>query len=106
MGEKGDRPSLTGTCQGEGDRDGGLVRNTERALQSPEGQGQDEADGNPLHLLRHPCGKRGVAGVQNRAESTAGGLLKRKHAHRKALSRGNYASVIENGQKIRPKRPE
>ena len=35
-------------------------------------------------------------------QSTAGGLLKRKHAHGKVLSQGNYASVIENGQKIRP----
>ena len=27
------------------------------------------------------------------------GSLKRKHAHGKVLSHGNYASVIENGQK-------
>ena len=74
---------------------------------TPEaGQGSDEVDGNPVHLLRHPHGKRCAAGRQNRAESTAGGCLKREHAHRKVLSRGNYASVIENGQKIRPKRPE
>ena len=33
-------------------------------------------------------GKRGAAGRQNRAESTAGGCLKRKYAHRKVLSRG------------------
>ena len=39
-------------------------------------------------------------------ESTSGDLLKRKQAHRKVLSRENYASVIENGQIIRPKRPE
>ena len=43
---------------------------------------------------------RGAAGGQNRAESTAGGPLKRKHAHRNVLSQGNYASVIENGQEI------
>ena len=69
-------------------------------------QGPDEADGNPVHLLRHPHSKRGAAGRQDRAKSTAGGLLKRKYAHRKVLSRENYASVIKNGQKIRPKRPE
>ena len=40
------------------------------------------------------------------AENTAGACLKRKHAHRNVLSQGNCASVIENGQKIRPKRPE
>ena len=77
-----------------------------RALRPKESQGPDEADGNPVHLLRHPHGKCGAAGGQDRAESTAGGLMKRKHAHRKVLSRGNYVSVIENGQKIRPKRPE
>ena len=69
-------------------------------------QGMDEADGNPAHLLRHIHGKRGAAGGQNRAENTAGACLKRKHAHRNVLSQGNYASVLENGQKIRPKRPE
>ena len=40
------------------------------------------------------------------AENTAGACLKRKHAHRNVLSQGNCASVIENGQKFRPKRPE
>ena len=77
-----------------------------RALRPEASQGPDEADGNPVHLLRHPHGKRGAAGGQDRAESTAGGILKRQYAHGKVLSRGNYASVIENGQKIRPKRPE
>ena len=95
-----------GTCQGEGDSDGGLVRHTERALRPEAGQGSDEVDGNPVHLLRHSHGKPGAAGRQDRAESTSGGLLKRKHAHRKVLSQGNYTSAIENGQIIRPKRPE
>ena len=104
--KKGKRPCQTGTCQGKGDRDGGLVRHTERALRPEASQGPDEADGNPIHLLRHQHGKYGAFGGQDRAESTAGGLLKRKHAHRKVLSQGNCASVIENGQKIRPKRPE
>ncbi len=45
-----------------GDCDGRIVRDTERALRSPKGQHQDEADGNPVHLLRHPHGKRGSAG--------------------------------------------
>ena len=92
--------------QGEGDSDGGLVRHTERALRPKASQGPDEVDGNPVHLLRHPHGKRGAAGRQDRTESAIGGLLKRKHSHGKVLSQGNYASVIENGQKIRPKRPE
>ena len=94
------------TLNCEGDSDGGLVRHTERALQPKAGQGSDEVDGNPVHLLRHPHGKRGAAGGQDRTESIAGACLKLKHAHRKVLSKGNYVSVIENRQIIRPKRPE
>ena len=60
------------------------------------GQGPDEADGNPVHLLRHSHGKRGAVDGQDRAKNTDGACLKRKHAHRKVLSQGNYASVIEN----------
>ena len=105
-GEEGKRPCQKGTCQGEGESDGGLVRHTERALQPKAGQGSDEVDGNPVHLLRHPHGKRGAAGGQDRTESIAGACLKLKHAHRKVLSKGNYVSVIENRQIIRPKRPE
>ncbi len=85
-GEEGKRPCRKGTCQGEGDSDGGLVRNTERALRPKAGQGPDEADGNHVHLLRHSLGKRGAAGGQDRAESATGACLKRKHAHRKVLS--------------------
>ena len=64
----------------------GLVK---RALRPEATQGPDEVDGNLVHLLRHPHGKRGAAGGQDRAESTACGLLKRKHAQGKVLSRGN-----------------
>ena len=106
LGKERERPCQTGTCQSEGDSDGGLVRHTEKALRPEADQGPDEADGNPVHLLRHPHGKRGAAGGQDRAESTTGGCLKQKYAHRKVLSRGNYASAIENGQIVRPKRPE
>ena len=59
-------------------------------------QGMDEADGDPVHLLRHPHGKRGAADGRDRAESTAGGILKRKHAHGNVLSQWNCASVMEN----------
>ena len=45
-------------------------------------------DGNPVHLLRHSRGKRCAAGGHYRAESTACGLLKRKHAHGNVLNRG------------------
>ena len=62
-----------------------------RTQRPEESQSPDEAYGNPVHLLRHPHGKRGAAG----------GLLKRRNAHGKELSKGNYTSVIENGQHIR-----
>ena len=68
VGEEGKRHCQKGTCPGAGDSDGGLVRHTERALRPKAGQGPDEADGNLVHLLRHPHGKRGAAGRQNRAE--------------------------------------
>ena len=55
-----------------GDCDGRLVRDTERALQFPKGQGQDEADGDPVDLLRHPHGKRGE---QDRVEGAFGGCF-------------------------------
>ena len=58
-----------GTCQGEGDRDGGLVWHTERALRPEAGQGPDEVDGNPVHLLRHTHSKRGAADRQDSAET-------------------------------------
>ena len=63
-------------------------RLVKRALRPEAGQGPDVVDGNPVHLLRHPHGKRGTAGGQDRAESTAGGLLKRKYAHGNVLHRG------------------
>lgn len=83
-----------------------LAPNTERALRHEESQGTDKADGKPVYILRHPYGKCGAAGRQDRAESTFGTYLKRKNAHRNVLSKGNYASFMENRQKIRTKRPE
>ena len=104
--EKGERPCPKGTCQSEGDCDGRLVRDTERALRSPEGQGQDEADGNPLHLLRHPHGKRGATGGQDRTKGAFGGCLTLKLAVNAVLLPGNCILAMKNRQKIRPKRPE
>ena len=83
-----ERPCQKETYQGEGDSsDGGFVRHTERALRPMASQDPDEVDGNPVHFLRHTHGKRGAAGGQNRAESIAGGLLKRKYAHGNVLHR-------------------
>ena len=42
--------------------------------------------------------------IEQRAQLAAS--CKRKYVHGEVLSQGNYGSVIENGQKIRPKRPE
>ena len=78
-----------GTCQIDRDCNERLVRDTERTLRSLKGQGQDEADGNPLHLLRHPHGKRGSAGGQDRTKGAFGGCLTLKLAVNAELLCGN-----------------
>ena len=62
-------------------------------------QGQDEADGNPVHLLRHPHGKRGQAGGQDRTRGEFVGCLTRKLAANVDLLRGNCILVMKNRQK-------
>ena len=66
-------------------------------------------------LFNRSCARRNALHTMHRAHRKdevhhpvrrLSGSLKRKHAHREVLSQGNYASVIENGQKIRPNRPE
>ena len=104
--KKGERPCPKGTCQSDGECDGRLVRDTERALRSPEGQGQDEADGNPVHLHRHPHGKRGAVGGQDRTKVAFGGCLTLKLAVNAELLWRNCILAMKNGQKIRPKQPE
>ena len=47
-----------------------------------------------LPPLRYTHGKRGAAGGQDRAVSTAGGLLKRKHAPGKVLSQGGGTTPL------------
>ena len=93
-------------CKREGNSNGWLVRDPERALQSPKGHGQDEADGNPVHLLRHPHGKRGAVGGQDRTKGAFGGCLTLKLAVNAELMWGNCILAMKNGQKIRPKRLE
>ena len=44
---------------------------SERALRPEASQDPDEADGNPVHLLRHPHSKRGAAGGQDREQMAA-----------------------------------
>ena len=100
------RPCSKETCKSEGDCDGRFVRDTERALRSPEGQGQDKADGNPLHLLRHPHDKRGATGGHDRTKGAFGGCLTLKLAVNAELLWGNCILAMKNRQIIRPKRPE
>ena len=100
------RPCPKETCKSEDDCDGRLVRDTERTLRSPEGQGQDEADGNPVYLLRHPHGKRGAVGGQDRTKGAFGGCLILKLAVNAELLWGNCILAMKNRQKIRTKRPE
>ena len=103
---RGERPCQKRACQSECDCDGRLVRDTERALRSPEGQGQDEADGNPVYLLRHPHGKRGAVGGRDRTEVEFGDCLTLKLAVNAELLWENCILAMKNGQKIRPKRPD
>ena len=58
-------------------------------LRCQKGQGQDEADGNPVHLLRHPHGKRGAVGGQDRTKGSFGGCLTLKLAVNADLMWGN-----------------
>lgn len=69
-------------------------------------QGQDETGGNPVYLLRHPHGKRGQAGGQDRTEVEFGGCLTRKLAANAELLWRNCILAMKNGQIIRPKLPE
>ena len=47
-------------------------------MRSMRVQGPDEADGNPVHLLRHTHGKCSTACGQDKTESTAGDLVYQK----------------------------
>lgn len=51
-----------GACKGESHNDGMVVRNAEGALLDAEDQGEEEGDGDPVHLLRNPHRQRGTAG--------------------------------------------
>ena len=73
---------------------------------SDEAKHQAATDGNPLHLLRHPHGKCGPAGGQDRTKGAFGGCLTRKLAVNAELLWGNCILAMKNGQKIRPKRLE
>ena len=64
-----------------------------------EGQGQDEAVGNPLHLLRHPHGKRGATSGQDITKGAFGGCLTLKLAVNAVLLQGNCILSMKNRQK-------
>ena len=78
-GEEGERLCETGACEGEGDRDGRVIRDAEGALRPASRQGPEEGDGNPVHLLRHPHGERSppgraAAGARATSERDASGV--------------------------------
>lgn len=56
--EEGERPCQKRAGQSESDRDGRIIRNTERTLRLEKSQGQDGTYGDLVHLLRHPHCKR------------------------------------------------
>jgi len=61
--------------------DGGNIRHAEEELLLTSNQGQEERDGDPVHLLRHPRGERGAPGGEADGAATGGsrivGRLKR-----------------------------
>ena len=59
--EEGGRHHPERVGESDGDKDGGLFRDTEGALWPETEQGEDKADRDPVHLLRHPHGERGPA---------------------------------------------
>jgi len=61
-GEKRERLCEAGTCQGEGDGNGRIVRNAERALLAQKSKSQKEENRNHVHLFRYTrceCGAPG-----------------------------------------------
>ena len=51
-----------GAGAGEGHGDGGIVRYAEGTLLAAAGESQKKADGDPVHLLRHPHGECSASG--------------------------------------------
>ena len=104
-GEEGERPCQTGTCQSEGDSDGGIVRYAERTLRLEASQGRNETDRNPVYLLRRPHGERGAVGEKDRATGSDGSCLGKEYTSEIVFSRDCYILTYENRRKIRPKCP-
>lgn len=69
------------TCKSEGDSDGRIVRDAEGALRDASDQSQEERNGDPVHLFRHPHRQRGssggTAGGATTGASGVAGCLKR-----------------------------
>ena len=74
-GEEGGRHHPERAGESEGDKDGGLVRDTEGALWPEPDQCEDEADRDPVHLLRHPHGEHGPACPAGSCRNCPGGLM-------------------------------
>lgn len=65
----------TGTCEGESHNNGRAFRNAEGALLNAEDQGEEEGDGDPVHLLRNPHCQRGATGGAAAGGTAAGSGL-------------------------------
>ena len=61
-----------------------------------ENRGYCKANGNPLHLLRHPHGKRGSVGGQDGTKGAFGGCLTLKLAVNAVLLQGNCILAMKN----------
>ena len=64
-----------------------------------KGSRLDDADGNPVHHLLYPHGKRGSVGGPDRTKSAFGGCLTLKLAVNAELMWGNCTLAMKNRQK-------
>ena len=72
--EKRERHHTQRAVEGEGDEDGGIVRDVEGTLRSKTHQGEDEADRDTVHLLRHPHGECSSASPERSLRKGSGSL--------------------------------
>ena len=72
-----ERLCKTGTCEGESHNNGRVVRDAEGALLNAEDQGEEEGDGDPVHLLRNPHCQCSPSGGEVAGGADGGGGLTR-----------------------------
>ena len=95
--EEGAGLCASGAGEGEGHCDGRLVRHPEGALRDAADQGEEERDGDPVHLLRNPHRQRGPpSGATGTTESGSGLVRPPTRFREGVLSVGLPASHVKN----------